>query len=250
LLLGNNALFAVWTFAILRAGGIVLPVNLRLHAAEVGAILSDAAPSMVVGGEEASHLRSGLEGYRLVSAEEILAQKKASSLEELGSEDDPAFLIYTSGTTGKPKGVVLTHFNVIHSLFHYREVFGTSPDDRTLVAVPLFHVTGLIGQLLHMVLVGGSSVLLPRYQTDPAGGLEGGFRPLRDPRDGLRVRPEGGKAPEAIRSQADYVLEAGGLSERLARYREEVERVRLWQHPGLKVEGLSLEGVRVEEVSF
>jgi acyl-CoA synthetase (AMP-forming)/AMP-acid ligase II len=166
LLLGNNALFAVWTFAILRAGGIVLPVNLRLHAAEVGAILSDAAPSMVVGGEEASHLRSGLEGYRLVSAEEILAQKKASSLEELGSEDDPAFLIYTSGTTGKPKGVVLTHFNVIHSLFHYREVFGTSPDDRTLVAVPLFHVTGLIGQLLHMVLVGGSSVLLPRYQTD------------------------------------------------------------------------------------
>jgi CRISPR-associated protein Csh2 len=78
----------------------------------------------------------------------------------------------------------------------------------------------------------------------------GGFRPLGDPRDGLRVRPEGGKAPEAIRSQADYVLEAGGLSERLARYREEVERVRLWRHPGLKVEGLSLEGVRVEEVSF
>ncbi|KGQ22883.1 type I-B CRISPR-associated protein Cas7/Csh2 [Thermus filiformis] len=75
-----------------------------------------------------------------------------------------------------------------------------------------------------------------------------GFRPLGDPRDGLRVLPEGGKAPEAIRSVGEYRLEASALSESLSRFKESIARVRLWVHPDLKVEGLSLEGFPVEEV--
>jgi len=77
-----------------------------------------------------------------------------------------------------------------------------------------------------------------------------GFRPLGDPRDGLVLRPGEGKPLEAIRTVADYTLDAGALAERLARYREAVARVRLWRHPDLRVEGLSLDGFAVEEVSF
>lgn len=77
-----------------------------------------------------------------------------------------------------------------------------------------------------------------------------GFRPLGDPRDGLALRPVEGKGPEAIRSVADYTLDARALVQRLARYKEAVARVRLWVHPDLRVEGLSLEGFRLEEVRF
>lgn len=165
LALGNTVFFPLWSLATLRAGAVVLPVNLRLHPEEVSVILADSLPKLVVAGEEALHLSSALSSYTVVKAEEVEGEN-APRVEEGFSEDDPAFLIYTSGTTGRPKGVILTHFNVIHSLLHYREVFGTVPEDRTLVAVPLFHVTGLIGQFLHMLLVGGTSVLLPKYQTE------------------------------------------------------------------------------------
>ncbi len=77
-----------------------------------------------------------------------------------------------------------------------------------------------------------------------------GFRPLGDPRDGLRVRPLEGRSPEAIRSVRDYVLEAGALSGALRRFQGDIARVRLWRHPDLEVEGLSLEGFEVEEVAF
>lgn len=77
-----------------------------------------------------------------------------------------------------------------------------------------------------------------------------GFRPLGDPRDGLSLKPKGDKPLEGIRSVGEYRLEAGRLSQSLARFREGISRVRLWIHPDLEVEGLSLNGLPVEEVRF
>ncbi len=165
LALGNTLFFALWALAVLRAGGVAVPLNLRLTVDEVALILADCSPRFVIVGREGMHLASSFAGYETVEAE-VSVWGGGDLGAGVGSEDDPAFLIYTSGTTSAPKGVVLTHFNVIHSLLHYREVFGTNPEDRTLIGVPVFHVTGLIGQLLHMLLVGGKSVLLPRYQTE------------------------------------------------------------------------------------
>lgn len=73
-----------------------------------------------------------------------------------------------------------------------------------------------------------------------------GFCPLGDPRDGLSLKPKGDKPLEGIRSVGEYRLEAGRLQEKLARFREGIARVRLWIHPDLEVEGLSLEGLPVE----
>lgn len=81
-------------------------------------------------------------------------------------EDDPCYLMYTSGTTGIPKGAVTTHRNVIHSAMNYCSVCGTTSADTTIIAIPLFHVTGLIGQLLHMLMLGGTSILLREYSTN------------------------------------------------------------------------------------
>ena len=81
-------------------------------------------------------------------------------------ETDDAYILYTSGTTGRPKGAVLSHINVVHTLMHYQRGFQTTDDMRTMIAVPLFHVTGLVAQFLHMIYVGGSSVILKKYQNE------------------------------------------------------------------------------------
>lgn len=168
LALGNTIWFPISVLAVLQMGGTAVPLNLRLSTSEISSILIDAEPRFILFGKEAIHLMEAFRDYPCLKVEELdwKVPVRGSFEKPNCSEDDPAFLIYTSGTTGLPKGVVLTHFNVIHSLLHYRDLFETDSCDRTLIGVPLFHVTGLIGQLWHMILVGGTSVLLPRYHTE------------------------------------------------------------------------------------
>ena len=75
-------------------------------------------------------------------------------------EEELAALIYTSGTTGKPKGAMLTHFNIAHSVLHYADAMDLASTDRSLVAVPLSHVTGLVAQLYTLVHCAGTLVLM------------------------------------------------------------------------------------------
>jgi acyl-CoA synthetase (AMP-forming)/AMP-acid ligase II len=75
-----------------------------------------------------------------------------------------AVILYTSGTTGRPKGAMLTHLNIAHSVMHYALCRGLGRRDRALLAVPASHVMGLIAMLLTMVHVGGSTVLMRAFK--------------------------------------------------------------------------------------
>ena len=77
-----------------------------------------------------------------------------------GTEEDVAVILYTSGTTGKPKGAMLTHLGIIHSAITFARCHGLGPQDRGLVAVPLSHVTGLVGVAFATMVVGGCTVLM------------------------------------------------------------------------------------------
>lgn len=77
--------------------------------------------------------------------------------------DDDAMIIYTSGTTGKPKGVVLTHHNLITDARYITEWFGFSSQTRFMNILPLFHVNGEVVTLMTPLFCGGSVVLNRKF---------------------------------------------------------------------------------------
>ena len=66
-------------------------------------------------------------------------------------EEDTAMILYTSGTTGRPKGAMLAHCNIIHSAMIYEACMELTPADRSIAAVPLAHVTGVVANIMTMV---------------------------------------------------------------------------------------------------
>ncbi len=80
--------------------------------------------------------------------------------------DDEALIVYTSGTTGNPKGVVLTHDNLLIDAKAITEWNGMTPDQRMMCVLPLHHVNGTIVTLITPLLFGGSVVLNERFQSE------------------------------------------------------------------------------------
>ncbi|WP_346619297.1 AMP-binding protein [Blastococcus montanus] len=130
------------------AGAVVVPMNTRLAPAEAEFILADCGAAHVV--------RPG----------EPLPDGEPGEVPD-PAHTDVAALFYTSGTTGRPKGAMTTHENFlsnIESVVRCREL-SRDPEasHATLVSVPLFHVTGCNSQFLTQIALGGTSVLMPRF---------------------------------------------------------------------------------------
>ncbi|KAL9622627.1 MAG: hypothetical protein Q9204_008010 [Flavoplaca sp. TL-2023a] len=76
---------------------------------------------------------------------------------------DIALILHTSGTTGRPKAVALTHQNLTTTMKNIKATYELSPDDRTYLVMPLFHVHGLLAGFLAPLHSGGSVVAPPRF---------------------------------------------------------------------------------------
>ena len=83
-----------------------------------------------------------------------------------GADSDTAVILYTSGTTGHPKGAMLTHANLVHSVLHYQACMRLGPTDRSALVVPASHVTGLVAVIATMLHVGGSVVIAPPFKAE------------------------------------------------------------------------------------
>jgi acyl-CoA synthetase (AMP-forming)/AMP-acid ligase II len=146
--IGNGLDWVLAFWGTHLAGGVVVPLNIRLAEAEAEYILGDCAAAYVIG-----------PGEPLPDGEPVEPSDAAHT--------DVAALFYTSGTTGRPKGAMVTHENLlttIESVIRCREL-DRDPAVRhaTLISVPLFHVTGCCSQLMTQVALGGESVIMPRF---------------------------------------------------------------------------------------
>ena len=167
-------------FACAKIGAIMVPVNIKLSVDETHYILGHSKPKVLISEQEFIWKMAEIDNQAkgiIPTEKNIFAIDGVDTFSQLTkdnqrlepvlvNEEDSAFILYTSGTTGRPKGAVISHVNTIHSLMNYKNVFETDSSMKTLIAVPMFHVTGLVGQLLHMVYIGGTAYSMNRYQNN------------------------------------------------------------------------------------
>ena len=152
----------------LRMGLVVVPVNTAYTEREVAHIVADARPraAVVDDPERGGGARRAAGDDLLVAGPEVdLPDGDPPPLDAAGP-GDPALLCYTSGTTGAPKGAVLAHGNLLASAEALRLAWRWTPEDRLVLALPLFHIHGLGVGLHGTLLAGASAVLLPRFKVD------------------------------------------------------------------------------------
>jgi long-chain acyl-CoA synthetase len=142
---GND--WVVAFFGVLLAGAVVVPVNTRLAAPEVEYVLDDSGAAFVIA-----------PGKPLPDGDPVVVDDQAPA--------DLAGIFYTSGTTGFPKGAMTTHENFLSNVETCIRCLGLPRERgmRTLISVPLFHVTGCNSQLLVLIGLGGCSVILPTFE--------------------------------------------------------------------------------------
>lgn len=163
-LCGNTHELLEAYYGVLLAGGVLLPLNIRLAPAELRAILDDSGavalfrhPDQV----DPDHpIRTVVLG---TEHEALLAAQPASPVETPPvDEHAPAELFYTSGSTGSPKGALLSHRGLYLHAVHSALTMGLTGDDVVLHTIPLFHVNGW-GTPHYVTGLGGVHVLLPRF---------------------------------------------------------------------------------------
>jgi long-chain acyl-CoA synthetase len=178
-MLPNVPYFPIVYFGVLRAGGVVVPMNVLLKGREVEFYLSDSGAKLLFAwGDFAEAAEKGAEaaGAECILVkpgefEQLVAQHEP--LEELADRDeqDTAVILYTSGTTGKPKGAELTHANLRTNCKIAGESLGQiSHEDVALGALPLFHSFGQTCTMNACTAVGATLTMLPRF--DPEKALE------------------------------------------------------------------------------
>jgi fatty-acyl-CoA synthase len=174
----NRIEWCILTIAILKAGAFVVPLNDRLAPREILEILTDAGVSAVATDADlAPKLSDASAALQFIVIEfdnpnTYLGSVSFESLEQTGDTlvipdlagEDTALIAYTSGTTGLPKGVMLTHDNVLAQAVDRNIVYGWSPETlRTLLCVPLSVTGGIVTNFLLTYVAGGCLYLERGY---------------------------------------------------------------------------------------
>jgi len=166
--LKNCPEFPVSVFGVLFADAAVVPINNFLKPAEVGYILNDGGIDVVITDAELApgekELQAARPALKFLQVEQFASLPPGTLNPGPGtaarSERDLAVMIYTSGTTGRPKGVMLSHGNLLANVESCRVVLEAVSDDCLAVLLPMFHTYMMTVGLFLPFTVGGSIVLI------------------------------------------------------------------------------------------
>jgi long-chain acyl-CoA synthetase len=177
-MLPNVPEFPIAYYGVLRAGAIVVPMNVLLKRREIAFYLEDSGARLLLAWHGfAEEARDGATdaGAELIEVEPASFAAALAELEPTPglaetAEDDTAVILYTSGTTGKPKGAELTHLNLFRNAdVSSRTTSEISQGDVVLGALPLFHSFGQTVSMNASLKVGACLTLVPRF--DPGEAL-------------------------------------------------------------------------------
>ncbi len=206
LVMQNSPQFILSFYGILRANAVVVPVNPMSVTAELEHYLQDSGANVALVAQEVYPQLQPLLGQRaeraivaaygdyanlstnlhmpdaVCASRRVIADKNVTLWADalaanrrpgpltMGSED-LCVIPYSSGTTGRPKGCMLTHHNVMHTLLTNTFWFGGHADNSQLVVLPFFHVTSMQGGMNAPLYQGSTIVLMCRWDREVAAEL-------------------------------------------------------------------------------
>ena len=183
IVLVNNLEFMVLFLAVARAGAVAAPLNPAYTVDEFKFFMEDADAQLAIvpprahlGRDAANELgipvvEASLEGGSIVLSNGSGTLTKTVDA-PAPSPEDVALFLHTSGTTSRPKGVPLTHANLMKSISNIKNHYVLTPEDTSIIVMPLFHVHGLMGASLSTLNSGGSLVIPERFSASSFWGLQ------------------------------------------------------------------------------
>ncbi len=173
----NSYEWLAFYFGVLKAGAVAVTFSHLLTRAELLKILSDCQPRVLFTVDEKLDAFGDLKNRRpcpelvICDGGDIsftrFVDKGASRFNSINrNRNDTAAILYTGGTTGTPKGAMLSHENILTSLFNVAHYERSSEHDRALCFLPLNHVFGQIHITHSMVYCGGGLVLQPAFDPE------------------------------------------------------------------------------------
>lgn len=185
----NLPYFPMVYYGILKAGAVVVPLNVLLKGREIAYHLNDSDAKayfcfqgtpelpMAEEGFAGFNQAEGCKAFFVITADpaapspiegtkslgQLIAEAPAVADTELTSPEDTAVILYTSGTTGFPKGAELSHSNMVMNAIGSRILFQSTPDDVHALVLPLFHSFGQTCQMNAGFAAGNTIVLIPKF---------------------------------------------------------------------------------------
>ncbi len=162
----NSPQWVISYFAGLRAGAAIVPFDLNRDPAFLGRIAEATKPRFIIAGEaQRNSLPSG-NSIPVLDMEQVdkIAEEGNHQIEVDTKGGDIAEIVFTSGTTGNPKGVVLTHGNILSNVESIKSLKLIRPDHRLLSILPLSHMFETTGGLLTPMASGASIVYADSLQ--------------------------------------------------------------------------------------
>ncbi|MDZ5650212.1 long-chain fatty acid--CoA ligase [Nitrospirillum sp. BR 11828] len=165
----NRPAFFVLLFACAKLGCILVPLNWRMPAAELGRVMADCQPRLLFHGVEDGATAEALpvacfnldDGF-----DARVGTHRPLAAREVWPADDIWYLLYTSGTTGEPKAVLYTYGMAMANYVNLRQGVDLSESDRTLNYLPLFHTAGINLHTLPLLMAGGEVLVRPGFDAD------------------------------------------------------------------------------------
>lgn len=172
LMLYNSVEFCVAFLSLNRIGAVVIPLPTKFRCDEVRSLLDKSDIDMIITdvgfrdyfltykekGIPVCEVPDGAEGYALgkytvAETESVIAEENAAAASDL------ALLMFTSGTTSRSKGVMIRNYNIMHAIISYQRTLGINENDRAIIPVPIYLITGLVAVFGLMMHVGGTVYL-------------------------------------------------------------------------------------------
>jgi fatty-acyl-CoA synthase len=166
----NSVEWCIAALGVLRAGAILVPLNVRLLRGELAGLVADATPKLVVADADRVATMQGISAagphFDVVDQSFVTEVREgdARPFRRAVDASSPAVIVFTSGTTAKPKGVVFSHATTLGFIFEWSLI---EPDFtrgmRLLMPLPLHGAPGTLWGLIHTLVHGGTFYVEPGF---------------------------------------------------------------------------------------